>query len=130
MGVVEGVGANANGYGAGLIASRGSDGEISELAKRRGARVHVVATAEHRGTIGTVEAARPLVASLAKEAAGAKREPMPMSGIVLGLECGGSDALSGITANPALGVASDLLIAEGCTSILAETPELIGAEHL
>jgi altronate dehydratase large subunit len=53
-----------------------------------------------------------------------------MSGVVLGLECGGSDALSGITANPALGVASDLLVAEGSTSILAETPELIGAEHL
>src|SRR5260370_7904833 len=53
-----------------------------------------------------------------------------MAGIVLGLECGGWAGLSGITANPALGVASDLLIAEGCTSILAETPELIGAEHL
>jgi len=125
-----GYAANPNVYAAVLIAIRGSDVAISELAKRRGARVHVVAMADHRGTIGTVEAARPLVASLAKEAAGAKREPMPMSGIVLGLECGGSDALSGITANPALGVASDLLIAEGCTSILAETPELIGAEHL
>src|SRR5260370_6046075 len=53
-----------------------------------------------------------------------------MAGIVLGLECGGWAGLSGITANPAVGVASDLLIAEGCTSILAETPELIGAEHL
>ena len=50
--------------------------------------------------------------------------------LVLGLECGGSDALSGITANPALGVASDRLVAAGGTSVLAETPELIGAEDI
>jgi altronate dehydratase large subunit len=125
-----GYAANPNVYAAVLIAIRGSDVEIPEMAVRRGARVHVVAMADHRGTVGTVDAARPLVASLAKEAAGARRDPMPMSGVVLGLECGGSDALSGISANPALGVASDLLLAEGCTSILAETPELIGAEHL
>jgi len=55
---------------------------------------------------------------------------MPIAGLQLGLECGGSDALSGITANPALGVASDLLVAAGGTSILAETPELIGAEQI
>jgi altronate dehydratase large subunit len=54
---------------------------------------------------------------------------MPRAELVLGLECGGSDALSGITANPALGVASDLLVGDGGTSILAETPELIGAEE-
>ena len=63
----------------------------------------------------------------------AKEQPRlaaPISAIVLGLECGGSDAYSGITANPALGVASDKLIAEGATSILAETMEILGAEHL
>ena len=57
-------------------------------------------------------------------------EPAPLEAICLALECGGSDALSGITANPALGIASDLLVAAGGTSILAETSELIGAEHL
>lgn len=67
---------------------------------------------------------------LAAEAAGARREVAPVSVLCLGLECGGSDALSGITANPALGRASDLLVAAGGTSILAETSELIGAEHL
>ncbi len=56
--------------------------------------------------------------------------PAPVEALCLALECGGSDALSGITANPALGVASDLLVAAGGTSILAETSELIGAEHL
>jgi altronate dehydratase large subunit len=65
--------------------------------------------------------------ALAKEQ---PRTPAPISAIVLGLECGGSDAYSGITANPALGVASDKLIDQGGTSILAETMEILGAEHL
>jgi altronate dehydratase large subunit len=59
-----------------------------------------------------------------------KREPIPLSRLILGTECGGSDAWSGVTANPALGVASDWLIERGATIVLAETPELIGAEHL
>lgn len=58
------------------------------------------------------------------------RVPAPVSKLVLGLNCGGSDGFSGITANPALGVASDRLVAYGGTSILAETPEVFGAEHL
>ena len=60
----------------------------------------------------------------------ARREPIPASEIMLGLNCGGSDGNSGVTANPALGVASDLLVACGGTSILAETPEIYGGEHL
>jgi altronate hydrolase len=60
----------------------------------------------------------------------ARREPIPASEIVLGLECGGSDGNSGVTANPALGVASDMLVACGGTSILSETPEVYGGEHL
>ena len=59
-----------------------------------------------------------------------RREPAPISELVLGLNCGGSDGYSGITANPALGHASDLLVAAGGTSVLAETPEVFGAEHL
>ncbi|MGI8458575.1 MAG: UxaA family hydrolase [Propionibacteriaceae bacterium] len=58
------------------------------------------------------------------------RVPVPVSELVLGLNCGGSDGFSGITANPALGVASDLLVAYGARSVLAETPEVFGAEHL
>ena len=65
-----------------------------------------------------------------KEASAEARVDAPWSAIVLGLECGGSDALSGITANPALGVASDRLVEFGATSILAETMEILGAEHL
>jgi len=59
-----------------------------------------------------------------------RREPIPVSEIMLGTNCGGSDGASGITANPALGYASDLLVAHGATTILAETPEIYGGEHL
>lgn len=59
-----------------------------------------------------------------------EREPCPVSGLVVALQCGGSDAWSGITANPALGYACDLLVAQGGTGVLAETPEIYGAEHL
>ncbi len=64
---------------------------------------------------------------LANEAA---RSPCPASDLMVALQCGGSDAWSGITANPALGHACDLLVAQGGTGVLAETPEIYGAEHL
>lgn len=60
----------------------------------------------------------------------ARREPCPASALKVALQCGGSDAWSGITANPALGYACDLLAAQGGTGVLAETPEIYGAEHL
>lgn len=125
-----GFAANPNVSATVLVTIQESDTDIARRARARGAEIHSIAMATHRGTAGTVAAARPLAGRLAEEAGRRSRQPMPVSGLVLGLECGGSDALSGITANPALGVASDLLIAAGGTSILAETPELIGAEHL
>ncbi len=63
-------------------------------------------------------------------AARAKRQTLPASELTLALQCGGSDGYSGITANPALGVAADLLVSNGGTAILSETPEIYGAEHL
>ncbi len=60
----------------------------------------------------------------------AKREKVPASELTLALQCGGSDGYSGITANPALGVAADLLVQQGGTSVLSETTEIYGAEHL
>jgi altronate hydrolase len=59
-----------------------------------------------------------------------ERQPVPVDRLILGLQCGGSDGYAGITANPALGVAADLLIRNGGTAILGETPEIYGAEHL
>src|SRR4029079_6595155 len=60
----------------------------------------------------------------------ARRTAQPISKLTLAENCGGSDGNSGITANPALGVASDMLVSHGGTSVLAETPEIYGAEHL
>jgi altronate dehydratase large subunit len=106
------------------------DQRLAEIIARQGQRVEFVALEDYYGVDSTVEAGRRAAASLADSAARCERQPMAVSEIILGLECGGSDAWSVVTANPALGVASDLLVARGGTSILAETTELIGAEHL
>jgi altronate hydrolase len=82
------------------------------------------------GTRATVEAARREIRRYIERATEERRVETPASKIVLGLNCGGSDSFSGITANPALGYCSDLLAAMGATSVLAETPEIFGAEHL
>ena len=82
------------------------------------------------GTSKTVEAGIRKISELLPRAADVRREPIPVSELVLATERGGSDGNSGITANPAVGIASDLLVACGGTSILAETPEIYGAEHL
>jgi altronate hydrolase len=82
------------------------------------------------GTRATVEAARTEIAKMMERAAAEKRIETPASKIVLGLNCGGSDSFSGITANPALGVCCDKLAALGGTAVLAETTEIFGAEHL
>jgi len=82
------------------------------------------------GTAKTIEAAHLQIMSMLPAVNDVRRVPIPASEILLGLNCGGSDGNSGITANPALGVASDLLVAAGGTTILAETSEVYGAEHL
>ena len=82
------------------------------------------------GTAQTVARGVALLEELADVASRARREPTGLEHLVVGLQCGGSDGYSGITANPALGVASDMLVAAGGTTILAETPEIYGAEHL
>ncbi|HYP15056.1 MAG TPA: altronate dehydratase family protein [Bryobacteraceae bacterium] len=82
------------------------------------------------GTRGTVEAARREIGAMMERASAEKRVEVPASKIILGLNCGGSDSFSGITANPALGYCSDLLSELGGITALAETPEIFGAEHL
>jgi altronate hydrolase len=85
---------------------------------------------ESGGTRSTVEGARRAISKLLERAAAETRVEIPASKIVVGLNCGGSDSFSGITANPALGVCSDILAAIGGTAVLAETTEIFGAEHL
>ena len=82
------------------------------------------------GTRATVQAARATIAQFIERASQEKRVEMPASKLILGLNCGGSDSFSGITANPALGVCSDLLASAGGSAVLAETTEIFGAEHL
>ncbi len=82
------------------------------------------------GVRATVRAGAELIRAMLPQLDAHRRAPAPISDIVLGLNCGGSDGYSGITANPALGRASDLLVAAGGTSVLGETPEVFGAEHL
>ncbi len=82
------------------------------------------------GTAKTVEAAVRKVAELLPRANDVRRVPIPAGELILGMNCGGSDGNSGVTANPAVGVAVDLIVACGGTAILAETPEIYGAEHL
>ncbi len=82
------------------------------------------------GVRKTVEAGVAAVRKLLPPANALRRSPQPISKLILAENCGGSDGNSGITANPALGVASDELVRYGGTSVLAETPEIYGAEHL
>lgn len=104
--------------------------EVAAEIAARGPKVELVVIQKEGGSHRAVERGVELARRLVQEAAALKTEPVPVSALILGLECGGSDATSGLAANPALGVASDLLVAAGGTSILSETPEIMGAEHL
>ena len=82
------------------------------------------------GTSRTIERGISILTELLECADQSTRQPASVSKLTVGLQCGGSDGYSGITANPALGVASDILVQNGGISILSETPEIYGAEHL
>lgn len=96
----------------------------------RGARFRTMTIQDSGGTRRTVERGIGLLRDMLPEVNEAERRPLPASHLTLALQCGGSDAYSGITANPALGAAADLLVRHGGTAILSETPEIYGAEHL
>ncbi len=82
------------------------------------------------GTRATIEQGLQQVEQLLEHANQAQRQPRPLSELVLGVECGGSDGFSGLSANPSLGFASDLVVRHGGSVILSEVPEFCGAEHL
>ena len=108
--------------------------QVAPLIERIGAHEEgmlqsVIMQAEG-GTTAAIKKGIALIESMLARANGYRREPVPVSELIVGLNCGGSDGYSGITANPALGGASDLLVAHGATTILSETPEIYGAEHL
>ena len=105
--------------------------EVNQISHYLGGpRLTGLTLQESGGTSATVEAARREIDRFIEAAAACERTEIPASKIVLGLNCGGSDSFSGITANPALGVASDILASYGGSAVLAETTEIFGAEHL
>jgi altronate dehydratase large subunit len=125
-----GFAANPNVAATLLVAVSESDQVLADAIQEHGGRVETVTMTEHGGTAGTIRAGAEKLQWLLNEAAQAVREPMPIAALMVGLECGGSDALSGITANPALGLASDRLVDLGASTVLSEIPELVGAEEL
>lgn len=96
----------------------------------RGPRFQFFNIQEAGGTRASIARGHEILEGMLPAVNAVAREPVPASELVVALQCGGSDAYSGITANPALGHAADLVVRHGGTAILAETPEIYGAEHL
>ncbi|MBK7593298.1 MAG: altronate dehydratase [Betaproteobacteria bacterium] len=118
--LVVGLGCEANQIGSLLGAERLAEGPLLRSFNIQ----------DTGGTRKTVERGIALIEEMLPHANDVQREPVPASNLVVGLQCGGSDGYSGITANPALGAAVDRLVRHGGTAILSETPEIYGAEHL
>jgi altronate hydrolase len=97
---------------------------------KRSDRLKAFTIQDTGGTRKTVEQGIGMIKEMLPDANRLSREELPASHLSLGLECGGSDGYSGISANPALGAAADLLVMHGGTAMLSETPEVYGAEHL
>jgi len=95
-----------------------------------GSNVRTLVMQETGGTRATIAAGIAAIESMLPAANDVKRQPVPASHLKIGLECGGSDGFSGITANPALGAAMDILVRHGGTAILSETPEIHGVEYM
>ncbi|MDR3099253.1 MAG: altronate dehydratase family protein [Paraburkholderia sp.] len=94
------------------------------------ARLRTFTIQDTGGTTKTIAKGIELIESMLPAANDVRRQTVPASHLTVGLQCGGSDGYSGITANPVLGAAVDLLVRHGGTAILSETPEIYGAEHL
>jgi altronate hydrolase len=104
-------------------------GLLEEQQLEAGPRLHTFVMQETGGTRKTIEAGIAAVQALLPEANKVTRTTVSASHLTVGLQCGGSDGFSSITANPALGAAVDLLVRHGGTAILSETPEIYGVEH-
>ncbi len=118
--VIIGLGCEANQIGAMMDAEKLNPSET----------LHTFTIQDSGGSAAAAERGEGLVRELLADANRIERVERPASDLVLALECGGSDGYSGISANPALGAAADLLVLNGGTACLAETPEIYGAEHL
>lgn len=104
--------------------------QIAGIGLADGPRLHSYNIQDAGGTAKAVARGIALVNEMLPEANRTRRQPVSASHLCVGLQCGGSDGYSGISANPALGAAVDLLVRHGGTAILSETPEIYGGEHL
>jgi altronate hydrolase len=122
-------------FGALMVVGLGCEtNQISGLMEQEGLqeshRLQTFSIQDTGGTRKTVARGIELVQWMLDEANRVQRQPVPASHIIVGLQCGGSDGYSGISANPALGAAVDRLVRHGSTAILSESPEVYGGEHL
>lgn len=128
-----GHGANPN-VGAVLIVGLGCEqwaaSAFAEAIRKSGKPVEAVGIQEEGGTTRAIARGRELLRGLAERAASQERQPCPVARLVIAMECGGSDAFSGLTGNPLVGDVADRAVAAGATVIVSETTEFIGAEHL
>jgi altronate dehydratase len=117
-----------------LLVSLGCEGfnrgGLLDVVRRSGRPADLLVIQEHGGTRTTIDAGRDRVRQILEELATTPRAPLALDELVIGTICGGSDGTSGITANPAIGLAFDTLVAAGATCIFEETGELIGCEQI
>ncbi|MCR8632296.1 UxaA family hydrolase [Paenibacillus sp. N5-1-1-5] len=129
-----GIGCNPNVYGVvvlGLGCETHQGRSVADaIAKRTGKPVELVSIQDNGGTLMTIARGAQVAARMVQDASMQRREECDISELIVATECGGSDACSGLSANPAVGVVSDMIVDGGGTAILAETSEIIGAEHL
>lgn len=128
-----GFGKNSN-VGAVLVVGLGCDGIVakdlaSEIATT-GKSVEYIVIQENKGTLNTIAKGSEILRQQAEKLSAQQREEFDMKHLIVGLECGGSDPTSGLASNPAIGFASDMVIENGGSTILSETTEVIGAEHI
>jgi altronate dehydratase large subunit len=128
-----GMGLNPNVYGVVVLGlgceTHQAKSVAGEIAKS-GKPVEVISIQDHGGTLTAIAEGAKAAAKMVQDASAMMREQCHFNELIIGTECGGSDACSGLSANPAVGVVSDMIVNAGGTAILAETTELIGAEHL
>ena len=105
-------------------------GLVAQEGLQEGVKLVTFNIQDTGGTTKTVQKGIQLIQAMLPEANRVQREPVPLKHLTVGLQCGGSDGYSGISANPALGAAVDLLVQHGGAAILSETPEIYGGEHL
>lgn len=131
---IAGMAANPNVYGT-VVISLGCEGcqmdlVAEEIEKRTSKPLERFVIQENGGTIATVERATRAAKKMAQDASLLQREKFPISELIVGTECGGSDQTSGLASNPLIGEACDRLVDMGATAVLSETTEFIGAEHI